>query len=371
MSCTSSDDPELRHTDLGGREPERALGRVMVVARGAGHAGLRSARTAAVPEPLEQAIGEARGRVVDATSSVTAALRAAGPGGEVDVVVVVCAGIDRFADEWAGPRLLQRLRARTDAVVVAAVPAGDVDGAAHAARAGASLLTVWPATGQRHGLVPTAELLAGFEPGAREAAFTAWFAARYELEWQSWMAEAAAAVAVTADRDRQAEWCRPRWSHADKRPTVRRLREFRTALTGEVRDERVLERRAALEVLRALGRVRWVGDAPPVSRSLRQAAAAIRHQPELLAGVIDGEESALLLEVDAAMRKLAARENAGPGRPPSGEWRAHRQLAAGRLAAGAAGALPKAHARDELLMAVDDLVLLVHDALDDAACALQ
>ena len=376
MACP----PASSNTHSVGRRPTadtapdasaQALGRVVIVARGAGATGTAAARARVVSDDLTAAVAERGGTVTDATSSVTDALRSAGAGGAADAVVVVFAGVDRYADEWAGPQLLARLRQRTTATVIAGVPEGDRDAARQAAEAGAHLAFTWPTTGERvDAFEPPSERLRRLEAAADLAPFLRWFRARYGADWLPWMADAAVAVALCAGNDRQSEWTFPRWQLADKRGATRRLRDFRRLLSGEVRDDAALERRAAIGVLRALGRVQAIDAVPAPARSLAHAADAVRRDPQVVDGLLRSTELRDLLEVDDTTRRLERLPATGPGRPPSGAWLTRRRQAIGQVVAErapyAAGPA-KSLLQEQLLSDLQATVAIVHDALDDAA----
>lgn len=328
----------------------RALGRVVLVTRDGYGA------------ELVGSVQERNGRVVRTTASVTAGLRAAVIPSEADSVVVAFAGVDRFSDDWAGPRLVTRVRERTAALVIAAVPAGDIDGATFAIGAGAHAV-IEQRTGRE--TASSGELPAGIATSPR-APFEAWFTGRFGAPWSPWMAVAVASLALGSDRSTQAEWCRRHWGGATPASARRRLRELRALLTGEVQEEFALERRAALQVLRRLGRCEPVVAWPPTPRSLAQAAQVARDRPDLISGLVSPTELEDLFAIAEVEQYLAAQTASGPGRPPSGAWRARRDHAIGRVASlRATTALEKLAVSQHLTIQVQETVLLIHDALDD------
>lgn len=313
------------------------------------------------------------GQLVHATSNVTDALRLAiTRRTEFDTVVVALRGVDRFADEWAGPRLPQRLLDRSIVHVAIAVDPRDRDGAAYAQRVGVDDL-VLPASARSGAAAPATTSAAVPHPLAHPTRaetdrLAAWFAAHFDGTWQPWMPDAAAAIATGTDRSEQVAWCQARWNLDAADATRRRIRDFRGLLSGEIRDDTALERRAALDVLALCGTVAPIDIDPDAVRSLQRAATTIRRRPHLVRDLVVPQELADLLEVAEAEATLSGREAGGPGRPPVGAWRWRRDQALGRVAASRAPTAASKQLLHEALRAgLQATLLLVHDALTDAA----
>ncbi len=343
-----------------------ALGRVIVVERSGDASRCRGV------------VAAANGEIVMTTASVTAALLAAIDPSDADAVVVCFSGVDRFADDWAGYRLVDRLASRTDARVLAWVPSEDVDGEAFARDAGATSVVRADVPDSREAELIACWLQRGAPPvriGSAEglaASFAPWFAARFGHAWAPWMEQAAATIASGSDSATQAELCSRAWGQPEPATARARLRQLRATLCGEVRDEPALERRLALEVLRVLGQHVPIHAETTTARSLTQAAAALRAQPALIdPHLITERERADLLEVATTEAALTAGVTCRPGRPVAGAWRARRHHAIGRVASQRAEtAADKSAIQAALAQSIDATLLTVHDALDDASRTL-
>lgn len=325
---------------------------------------VRQTLIAAPPGTLGvEQLAAASSRHARTTTSVTSALAAAA-GGDADRVIVRLIGVDRFTDGWPGHRLIQRLVEHTRVEVIAAIDGGDYDSRALAEQLGAKPVPLAGGVPHRPALPDDAD-----DETTPEEQIHGWFMARHSAAWQPWMEAGLIALASGADRSTQTEASRAAWRLGSGQTAQRRLRALRLILTDETGEHPGLERRAAAEVLRAIAIIRPIRGTPIVDRSLRRAAAIATDQPELLRGLpLTRDDLDALLAIAAAERELLGERRKRRGRPEGAAWRIRRAQAIGRVAASrAATADEKLALQSQLETALQDALLLIHDALEDAA----
>lgn len=310
------------------------------------------AETVRLPDPVDACLA---GRSPMFTSSVTAAFQALQRSeGHVDLAVVHLEGVDRFRDGWAGHRLIERLVRGGNAEVVAWVAADDRDGAAFAAMQGARVVTGPPRDRAFLGAGRSGERLA------------AWFRRRHHAPWEDWMEQACAALASAADRRVQARYCGQAWEVAPG-AAQRRLRSLRAILCEETREHPGLERRLAIEVLRAIARERLIQAEPIVVRSVHVAARALRTSSDLASQLaLTSIEASDVRDVADAETELMERVSNSSGRPTVDAWQLRRSQAVGRVAsARSADRQASERERARILEHLERTLLTIHDAIED------